>query len=105
RHSGEVSRGEHTRIEQTLSKILGVCKGDIRDYGLELMQEVNQHFYTGTQIQNARNLMLSLERVSYAFVVSDALQSSFIFKRNPGSLCAHPDLHDGVVVLLVGSTG
>src|SRR5689334_8220568 len=69
RRSAEVSRGEHTRLKEALPKLLRVCKGDIRGYGLKLVQEVNQHFYTRTQIENARNLALSVERVSDAFVV------------------------------------
>src|SRR5579864_9766933 len=97
--------GDHACVKKPLAKIAGACKGDRAWNGFEFVDEMNQHFHAGGQIQEAANLAFGRERRADALVLPGALESPLVFEGEPRLIVPDPDVHDGVVILLKGRAG
>src|SRR5579862_5891889 len=97
-----LASGDHPCVKKPLAKITGACKGDRTWNGFEFVDEMNQHFDAGGQIQEAANLAFGRERRADALVLPGALQTALVFEREPRLIVPDPHVYDGVVILLVG---
>src|SRR5208282_6850084 len=62
---GGVPADKDPGFKKCLRKILGVGKSQLLGHGFQLMYEMNQHFHSRRQIQDAGDLALSLKCGAY----------------------------------------
>src|ERR1700678_49320 len=67
--TGRVPADKDPGFKKCLRKILGVGKCQLLRHGFQLVYEMNQHFHSRRQIQNAGDLALSLKCGAYALIL------------------------------------
>src|SRR6202021_934521 len=66
---GGVSTNKDPGFKKCLRKILGVGECQLLGHGFQLMYQMNQHFHSRCQIQDAGDLALSLKGGAHALIL------------------------------------
>jgi hypothetical protein len=98
---GGVPADKDPGFKKCLRKILGVGKCQGLGDGFQLMDEMNQHLHSRSQVQDAGDLALSLKCSRTRSYCLELFQSALIFQGEACSVIANPHVDYGVVVLLV----